>query len=69
MQRTADPGRCPQGQRHPSPIGKRVVDPEEFGHVALRVSAQTGSPPAIARANGTSASSANRPHRSSSSSE
>ena len=35
MQRAADAGLCPQGQCHPSPVGKHIVDPEEVGHVAL----------------------------------
>ncbi len=66
VQRAAHPGRRAKRDRHPSLI-LEIAD-VEARHLA-RVRAQTGSPAAIARANGTFESSANVPQCRSSSSE
>ena len=68
MQRTADAGGGPERECDPAAIGSSSSTPRNPA-MSLCVSAQTGSPLAIARAKGTSASSGtDRPHHSRSSS-
>ena len=67
VERAVDPGRCLERHRHPAGVLERRSTCERV--ISSGVSAHTGSPLAIARANGTSASSPIALHASSASSE
>ena len=67
VQRATHPGRGAKRHRHPALVVE--IPPTSNPAISARVSAQTGSPAAIARANGTFESSANVPQCRSSPSE